>query len=178
MIVALQSCGSKKSTYKSAYEQAQQREQTTDDFSDEFGTEEPSEIAPVNKPREDNGGIDEMGSEEEGGNYEDNYDDYNPIQENVYPYEDNSSNANVQVSFNLKRYNVVIGSYRNGTNANAIKERMQRDGYVVDFVRNDRGLIRVIVKTTDNKNEALQERIRIRSRYYPNFQDTWVLKRY
>jgi hypothetical protein len=178
MIVAFQSCGPKKSAYKSAYEQAQERDQSLEDFSDDFGGDETSDIAPVNKPRE-NGGIDDSAADE-GGNYEnDNYtDNYNPVQENIYPYEGSNSSSTLPVSFNLKRYNVVIGTFRNTTNANALKERMQRDGYVVDFVRNDRGLIRVIVKTTDSKAEALKERVKIRSKYYPNFQDAWVLKRY
>jgi cell division protein FtsN len=140
-----------------------------------LGNGDGEEIPPVNKPKDDGGFADSNANE--GGNYDDysSYDDsYKPIEEPLYPYD----GGDVKVSFNLKRYNVVIGTFRNSTNAKALKERMQRDGYVVDFARNDKGLIRVIVKSTDNRAEALKERAKVRSKYYPNFQDTWVLKRY
>ncbi|GHV47678.1 hypothetical protein FACS1894181_01640 [Bacteroidia bacterium] len=176
MVIAFQACKPKQSTYKAAYEQAQQRDSSVDDFSDdEFSND--MDIAPVNKPRSDGSIDDSDSSNGDISGYDDYNDNYSPVQENLYPYESNSG-GNVQISLNLKRYNVVIGSFRNATNATALKERMQREGYSVDLARNDRGMIRVIVKTTDNRAEALRERINFRSKHYPNFQDSWVLKRY
>ena len=173
-VLAFYSCKPKQSTYKAAYEQAQQRDTTTDDYSNEFGNED---VDPVSKPRSDGSLAEDSGNT--GDDYNDNY---APISEDLYPYsyQDNTAtqNNNVQISFDLKRYNIVIGTFRNATNANALKERMQREGYSVHLARNDGGMIRVIVKTTDNLSEARRERLAFRSRHYPNFQDAWVLKRY
>jgi hypothetical protein len=174
-VLAFYSCKPKQSTYRAAYEQAQQRDTETDDYSNEFGDEN---VDPVNKPRSDGNLAEDSGNT--GDDYNDNY---APITEDLYAYDygDNApavQNSNVQISFNLKRYNLVIGTFRNGTNANALKERMQREGYTVDLARNDGGMIRVIVKTTDDQKEILRERNAFRSKHYPNFQDAWVLKRY
>ncbi len=164
MILAFGSCKPKQSAYKAAYEQAKERESAApvevfeDEFEDEF--EDDFEIAPVSKPRTD---IEE----------ESDYDDFNVTtrQERINPYQGEST-------ANLRRYSVVIGSFRNNTNAYSLRDRMQRDGYTAMVAQNEMGMLRVIVSSFDSKRDALYSRDAFRSKYYPNFQDAWILERY
>jgi cell division protein FtsN len=91
-------------------------------------------------------------------------------QERINPYEGESVQG-------LRRFNVVIGSFRNRTNANALKERMQYEGYNTILAENEIGMIRVIIYSSDNKAESVRSRRTFRSKYYPNFQDAWILER-
>ena len=77
----------------------------------------------------------------------------------------------------LKRYSVVIGSFKNRTNAFALKERMADEGYKPVIAENDSGMLRVIVTSFDDRNEASRSRDNIKSKYRPNFQDAWILER-
>jgi hypothetical protein len=143
-----------------------------DDFGDEseFVDDTDIEMAPVSKPRSEN----EFGNS---GNI--GYPDINESlniatrQERINPYEGES----FQSFQSLKRYNVVIGSFRNRTNATALKERMQVDGYNAILAENELGMIRVIVSSSDNKTETVRFRSSFKSKFYPNFQDAWILER-
>jgi cell division septation protein DedD len=75
----------------------------------------------------------------------------------------------------LQRYNVVIGSFTNKTNATSLKERMERQSYRVFLAQNEKGMYRVIVATFANKADAATERDNIKDKYYPDFQDAWIL---
>ncbi|MDR0686207.1 MAG: SPOR domain-containing protein [Dysgonamonadaceae bacterium] len=75
----------------------------------------------------------------------------------------------------IKQFSVVIGSFANKTNAVSLKSRMEKDGYVVYLAQNSREMYRVIVATFDDKASAAAERDSIKDRYYPNFQDAWIL---
>ncbi|MEG1544783.1 MAG: SPOR domain-containing protein [Tannerellaceae bacterium] len=77
----------------------------------------------------------------------------------------------------LKRYSVVIGSFKNKTNAYSLKDRMQNDGYNAVLGENEQGMLRVIVSSFDEKADAADSRDAIKSKYAPNFQDAWLLER-
>lgn len=77
----------------------------------------------------------------------------------------------------LKRYSVVIGSFRNSTNAFSMKERMTREGYKPVIAENEDGMLRVIVASYDTRADAVRSRDAFKAKYAPNFQDTWLLER-
>lgn len=77
----------------------------------------------------------------------------------------------------IKLYSVVVGSFRNRTNAYSLKERMQNDGYMPILGENEQGMLRVILTSHEYRQEAEQSRDAIRRKYYPNFQDAWLLER-
>jgi cell division protein FtsN len=77
----------------------------------------------------------------------------------------------------LKKYSVVIGSFKNRTNAYSLKERMADEGYRPVVAENDYGMLRVIVTSFDSKTDAARSRDNIKSKYAPNFQDAWLLER-
>ena len=77
----------------------------------------------------------------------------------------------------LKRYSVVIGSFKNKTNAYALKERMQNDGYNAVLGENEQGMLRVIVASFNDKADAADSRDAIKAKYAPNFQDAWIRER-
>jgi cell division protein FtsN len=74
-----------------------------------------------------------------------------------------------------RQYNVIIGSFANKTNATSLKSRMEKDGFTVYLAQNAKGMYRVIVASYDDKASAASERDRIKDKYYPNFQDAWIL---
>ena len=90
--------------------------------------------------------------------------------ENLKPHADESASK-------LKRYSVVIGSFKNSTNAYSLKERMQDEGYDPVVAENDYGMLRVIVSSFNSKADAARSRESIKEKYYPNFQDAWLLER-
>jgi cell division protein FtsN len=75
----------------------------------------------------------------------------------------------------IKQFNVIIGSFANKTNAVSLKERMEKDGYKVFLAQNSRGMYRVIIASYDDKARASSERESVKEKYYPNFQDAWIL---
>jgi len=99
----------------------------------------------------------------------------------VAPVEKPASSTYVQkesvtvLDGSIKQFNVVVGSFTNKTNATSLKSRMESDGYTVSLAQNSRGMYRVIVATFDDKASAAAERDRIKDKYYPNFQDAWIL---
>jgi hypothetical protein len=172
MVLAFNSCKPKQSTYKAAYEQAQQKSDSFDEF-DDFDSDYADDIdlAPVSKPRSEVS-VDNDFDINESLNYATRQERVNP-----YPYDDSSYGVNDNVSFgNLLRYNVVIGSFRNRTNAIALRERMQYEGYNAILGQNEVGMIRVIVFSTNSKADAVRNRNTFKSKHYPNFQDLWILE--
>jgi cell division protein FtsN len=77
----------------------------------------------------------------------------------------------------LKKYSVVIGSFKNKTNAYSLKERMVKEGYKPVIAENDYGMLRVIITSFDSKSDAVRSRDNIKTKYEPNFQDAWILER-
>ena len=91
-------------------------------------------------------------------------------QEKITPVEGEDADA-------IKLYSVVVGSFKNRTNAFSLKERLQNEGYTPVLGENEQGMLRVIVTSFETKAEAEKSRDAIRSKYRPNFQDAWVLER-
>jgi cell division protein FtsN len=77
----------------------------------------------------------------------------------------------------IKLYSVVIGSFRNSTNAYSLKERMQDEGFMPILGENEQGMLRVILTSHETRREAEHSREAIRSRFAPDFQDAWILER-
>jgi len=77
----------------------------------------------------------------------------------------------------LKRYSVVIGAFDVRTNAYGLKDRMTNEGYKPLIVENDRGMLRVIVASFDNRADAVRARDAFKIKYAPNFSDAWLLER-
>ena len=73
----------------------------------------------------------------------------------------------------LKRFSVVIGSFKNKTNAYSLKERMQGEGYKALLGENEQGMLRVIISSFDSKADAIESRDAVRSQ----FHDAWILER-
>lgn len=150
MVLAMGSCKPKQSAYKAAYEQAKEKESTAPVAVVEE-TEEEVEVAPVSKPRTTS-----------------SYVSTRTEKINVADGEDASR---------LKKYSVVVGSFKNKTNAYSLKERMQNDGYNAVLGENEQGMLRVIVASFDNKADAAASRDAIKAKYAPNFQDAWLLEK-
>ncbi|CAK7031596.1 SPOR domain-containing protein [Parabacteroides sp. APC149_11_2_Y6] len=148
MILALGSCKPKQSAYKAAYEQAKEKETTAPvEVIEEQETVE--EVAPVSKPRVSS----------------------------VTTRTEKINAAQGEDASRLKRFSVVVGSFKNKTNAYSLKERMQNDGYNAVLGENEQGMLRVIVASFDNKADAAESRNAIKAKYAPNFQDAWILER-
>ena len=77
----------------------------------------------------------------------------------------------------LKKYSVVIGSFKNKTNAFSLKERMIDEGYKPIVAENETGMLRVIVSTFDSRADAARSRDAVKSKFAPNFHDAWLLER-
>ena len=76
----------------------------------------------------------------------------------------------------LKRFSVVVGSFRNPTNARNLKERMVKAGYNAVLATNEVGMLRVIVSSFDTREEAAASRDAIKARFAPDFKDAWLLE--
>lgn len=153
MIFTLGSCKPKQSAYKAAYEQAQQREMQNAPVE----TVEETEVAPVVKQ------------------------EVTPVTKPKVTNEATRSEkinaAEGEDASRLKRYSVVIGSFRNKTNAYSLKERMENEGYKVVLGENEQGMLRVIVASYDDRSTAADSRDSFKTKYAPNFQDAWLLER-
>ena len=77
----------------------------------------------------------------------------------------------------IQQFSVVAGSFLNKTNATALKDRMANAGYQSFLAQNDRGMYRVIVATFSDLASAFAEREMFRSKFYPDFQDAWILEK-
>ena len=75
----------------------------------------------------------------------------------------------------LKQYSVVIGSFVNKTNAESLRDRMIAQGYNAFLAQNEKSMYRVIVATSNDKDNAASERQAIKTRFAPDFNDAWLL---
>lgn len=76
----------------------------------------------------------------------------------------------------LFSYYVIIGSFRNPDNARKHQAQIRKEGFSSEIVRNEAGLYRVSVLSTENIAEARAEIRRIRAGF-PVYSDTWLLIR-
>ena len=142
------SCKPNQCEYTAEYEQAKEKD-TTAPVTDDEDTYDEEEVAPVSKPRTSN----------------------------VSTRSERINAAEGEDASRLKRYSVVIGSFKNKTNAYSLKERMQNEGYHAVLGENEQGMLRVIVSSFDDKADAAASRDAIKAKYAPNFQDAWLLER-
>ncbi|GHT55659.1 hypothetical protein FACS189451_07280 [Bacteroidia bacterium] len=152
ILFTLDSCKSKESAYKAAYEAAKQREMQEEDVTD---------VTPVEKPKVSYSSPSSSSSSS-------SWNSPAVVQKERITIVDGSAAS-------LQQYNVVIGSFTNKTNATSLKERMTKQGYNAFLAQNDKGMYRVIVATFSNRASAAAERDRIKDKYYPDFQDAWLL---
>jgi cell division protein FtsN len=75
---------------------------------------------------------------------------------------------------NIHHYFVIIGSFRNPENAKNYKEKILKEGFSSEILKNEEGLYRVSVLATDDINVARDDIKRIRN-IFPKYSDTWVL---
>ena len=153
LILGLGSCKPKQSAYKAAYEQAKEKETTAPvETVEEEEVVVEEEVVPVSKPR-------------------------TTRTSNVSTRSERIDAAQGEDASRLKRFSVVIGSFKNKTNAYSLKERMQNDGYNAVLGQNEQGMLRVIVSSFDSKADAVDSRESIKRKYAPNFNDAWILER-
>lgn len=150
MVLAFGSCKPKQSAYKAAYEQAKEKESTTAPVEVVEQEEVVEEVVPVSKPR---------------------------TTSSATTRSERINAAQGEDASRLRRYSVVVGSFKNRTNAYGLKEQMQNDGYNAVLGENEQGMLRVIVSSFDDKADAARSRDAIKAKYAPKFQDAWLLER-
>ena len=72
------------------------------------------------------------------------------------------------------RYFVIIGSFRNPDNAEKYQGQILKKGFTSLILKNEAGLYRVSVLSTDEIETAREDVRRIR-RVFPEYYDTWLL---
>jgi cell division septation protein DedD len=77
---------------------------------------------------------------------------------------------------NIQAYSVVVGSFKQRTNANGMCEQLKEDGYNALVAQNAHGMYRVIACTFATKEEAVAARKEIIKRYPANYVgNPWLL---
>lgn len=74
----------------------------------------------------------------------------------------------------LKRYNVIVGSFSNETNAINLRNKLSGMGYTSIIMRNENGMNRVSIAGFDEEAPARAELLRVREEY-PEYSDAWLL---
>ncbi|WP_018336432.1 SPOR domain-containing protein [Butyricimonas synergistica] len=74
----------------------------------------------------------------------------------------------------LKRYNVIVGSFSNETNAINLRNKLNGMGYTSIIMRNENGMNRVSIAGFDEEAPARAELLRVREKY-PEYSDAWLL---
>ena len=111
-----------------------------------------------------------------------------PVAVNEAPTAEDVSNVSVReekVSVvsgeqEIRAYGIVCGSFSLKANADALRERLVKDGYNAVVVVNEAGkTYRVVCASFDTKDEAVAERNKFKARYPDNqdFQSAWILYR-
>ncbi|MDD4031931.1 MAG: SPOR domain-containing protein [Bacteroidales bacterium] len=75
----------------------------------------------------------------------------------------------------IQRYNVIIGSFQNYNNAQALKAKMINRNYNVKLLQNPQGMYRVCVFSSNDENESRNQIRQIHTNYPDEFQDAWLL---
>ena len=111
-----------------------------------------------------------------------------PVASNEAPTAEDVSNVSVReekVSVvsgeqEIKAFGIVCGIFSLKANADALRERLVKDGYNAVVVVNEAGkTYRVVCASYDTKDEAVAERNKFKARYPDNqdFQSAWILYR-
>jgi len=75
-----------------------------------------------------------------------------------------------------EKYFVIIGSFKDPSNAKEHQVIVGKDGFKSEVLKNDAGLYRVSVMATDDITAARNEVRRIWAKF-PGYSDTWMLIR-
>lgn len=155
------SCKPKQSAYKSVYEAAKEKETTAPETT--VSSQDPTPVS--TRPH----------------SYESSNESVR--KEKITPVYESDANG-------LKAYSVVIAAMGMKPNAEALKERIENDGYSVILARNEAGMFRVIIASADSKDEAAHLKNQILSEYLAKgtaeslrakygipFNDWWILQR-
>ena len=74
----------------------------------------------------------------------------------------------------MKRYNIIVGSFANEDNAVKLRARLVGEGYHSIIMLNEKGMRRVSIAGFDEETPARAELLRIREQR-PEFADAWLL---
>lgn len=90
----------------------------------------------------------------------------------------------------LKAYSVVIAAMAMKPGAESLKQRIEKEGYNVILARNEQGMYRVIIASSDSKEQAVAKKNEILERFHEMgseatlknkfgipFNDWWILQR-
>lgn len=75
-----------------------------------------------------------------------------------------------------QKYFVIIGSFKDPVNAKEHQAIVRKNGFASEILKNDAGLYRVSVMSTDDIEAARNEVRKIWKRF-PEYSDTWMLIR-
>lgn len=164
-LVLMGSCKPKQSAYKSVYEAAKEKEM-------DAKLEEPAST-PV-KPSAPIKDIETSA----------------PAEAPVTVRKEKLTPASEADASNLKGYSVVVAAMALKPSAESLKERLEKDGYKVIMARNEHGMYRVIIASSDTKEEAIKKKGELLSRFASEgdfgtlkmkygipFNDWWILQR-
>jgi cell division protein FtsN len=199
MVIVCDSCKPKQIAYKAAYEEAQERldEFEEDEFADESEFADEVGVTPVTPSAAVTPApapaptfpAPTAPTPRSGDDFDAPFNVVSPVSSSPFGYPDINESLNIatrqerinpyegESPLSLGRFNVVIGSFSNRANAVSLRERMQYEGYNAALAENELGMIRVIISSFDNKAEAARFRATVKTKFYPNFQDAWVLER-
>lgn len=163
LLVAFGSCKPKQSAYKAAYEAAKEREvEDNKSMNNTTSTQSSKPAYPV------------------------------------YNYDANSEAVRTEKitavydsdAAGLRDYSVVIASLSVKPNAEALKARMEQEGYNIILAQNQQGMYRVIIASYDDKGAAANSKNSIKEKYLAKgstdylrktygipFEDIWILQR-
>lgn len=74
----------------------------------------------------------------------------------------------------MKRYNIIVGSFSNEDNAVKLRARLVGEGYHSIIMLNEKGMRRVSIAGFDDETPARAELLKIREQR-PEFADAWLL---
>ncbi len=76
----------------------------------------------------------------------------------------------------IERYSVVVGTFKQKTNACGMRDRLIADGYEAVVAQNAQGVYRVIACSYDNKADAEKARRELMEHYGESYiRDPWLL---
>lgn len=161
LLVVFGSCKPKQSAYKSVYEAAKERE-----LEENKTSENSSNVTKPAYPA-----------------YNVNVADEKVRTERITPVYDADADG-------LRAYSVVVASLSVKPNAEALKSKLEQEGYDIILAQNESGMYRVIIASYDDKASAVNQRNAIRDKYLAKgssdmlrrtygipFDDLWILQR-
>jgi cell division protein FtsN len=84
--------------------------------------------------------------------------------------------SNNEIAPSPQKYFVIIGSFKDPANAKEHQAIVKKNGFKSEILKNDAGLYRVSVMSTDDITDARTEVRRIWVKF-PQYSDTWMLIR-